>query len=50
MAKKLISIVTPVYNEEDNIAFYYTRIKAAIASLQDRYDFEIVLTDNASIR
>lgn len=49
MAKKLISIVTPVYNEEDNIDFYYTRIKAAIAPLQDHYDFEIVLTDNASI-
>ncbi|MEJ2406129.1 MAG: glycosyltransferase family 2 protein [Candidatus Thiodiazotropha sp.] len=48
MTKKLISIVTPVFNEEDNIHYYFTRMQDAIRPLQDRYDFEIVLTDNAS--
>ena len=48
MTKKLISIVTPVYNEEENIHFYYNGITKAFEPLQDSYDFEIVLTDNGS--
>jgi len=45
--KDLISIVTPCFNEEDNILELYTRISAAIAPIT-RYDFEIIVIDNAS--
>lgn len=47
MTKKLISIVTPSYNESDNVAELYRRIKDSIVKI-DRYSFEIIFIDNAS--
>lgn len=47
--KKLISIITPVYNEEKTIDRYYAEITAEIDKLSDKYAFEIILTDNCSI-
>ncbi len=47
MAKPLISIVTPTYNEEENVNELYLRITAAIHSL-NQYQFEILFIDNAS--
>lgn len=44
--KKLISIVTPCYNEEDNIDELYRRIVAVMATLP--YDYEHICIDNAS--
>ncbi|MHC1712838.1 MAG: glycosyltransferase family 2 protein [Solidesulfovibrio sp.] len=46
--KKMISIVTPVYNEEENIAFYYEGMTKVLDTYQEQYDFEFVLTDNGS--
>lgn len=45
--KPLISIVTPCYNEEENISELYTRITKVISSLT-QYEFEILLIDNSS--
>lgn len=45
--KPLISIVTPCYNEEENISELYARITKAIESLS-KYQFEILFIDNAS--
>lgn len=47
MTKKLISIVTPTYNEIDNIELLLNRIRDIIAPL-DQYDFEILVIDNCS--
>ena len=47
-ARPLISIVVPVYNEEPNIAPFYTAISALAKSLAAGYDFEFVFTDNHS--
>lgn len=44
--KKLISIVTPCYNEEDNIQELYQRV-AAVMSAQP-YDYEHICIDNCS--
>lgn len=44
--KKLISIVTPCYNEEDNIEELYQRV-AAVMSAQP-YDYEHICIDNCS--
>lgn len=43
---KLISIVVPVYNEEDNIQHFYEAVCAAMAPLD--YDFELVFVDDGS--
>ncbi len=44
--RKLISIVTPCYNEEENIDELYQRIVAVMATLP--YDYEHICIDNAS--
>lgn len=43
---KLISIVTPCYNEEDNIQELYERISAVMA--EQPYDYEHICIDNSS--
>lgn len=44
--KKLISIVTPCYNEEDNIEELYQRVAAVMAT--QPYDYEHICIDNCS--
>lgn len=46
LKKKLISIVTPCYNEEENIDELYQRIVSVMATLP--YDYEHICIDNAS--
>ena len=47
MAKKKISIVTPCYNEEENIRDLYERVKKVMSSLEE-YSYEHIFIDNAS--
>lgn len=47
MAMKLISIVTPCFNEQENIQEIYERIRKAMSSLAG-YDYEHIFIDNAS--
>lgn len=44
---KLISIVTPCYNEQDNIMEIYQQIKSICSDYQE-YEYEHVFIDNAS--
>jgi len=44
---KLISIVTPCYNEEGNVDELYTRIRDQMATVP-QYDYEHIFIDNAS--
>lgn len=46
--KKKISIVCPVYNEEEAIPLFYNRLKAVIQEMHQKYDFEVIFTNNAS--
>ena len=46
--KPLISIVTPCYNEEQNVEIHYDRVCKAIAPFTNKYDFEHIYTDNVS--
>src|SRR5271167_2605324 len=46
--RKLVSIVCPVYNEEQSIPILYERLQKAIAEYRDRFDFELLFTNNAS--
>lgn len=48
MNKKLISLVIPVFNEEENISACYRQVMSAIECLKDRYEFEFIFTDNHS--
>ncbi len=45
---KTISIIIPVYDEELNIRKAYNRVTETMKSLADRYDYEIIFTDNHS--
>ncbi len=45
---RLISIVIPVYHEEENIDPLYERICGVINPMRGTYDFEILFTDNHS--
>lgn len=45
--KKLISIVTPCYNEEENIEELHTQVAQVMSELPE-YDFEHIYIDNAS--
>ena len=47
MSTKLISVVTPCYNEEANVRELYERIKAVFAGLP-AYRYEHIFIDNAS--
>lgn len=44
---KLISIITPCYNEEENVAELYNRVKQVMADLPG-YAYEHIFIDNAS--
>ncbi|MDD5218262.1 MAG: glycosyltransferase family 2 protein [Candidatus Omnitrophica bacterium] len=46
--KPVISIVTPVYNEEENVAVFYAAVKKELDQIADEYDYEFVFTDNRS--
>lgn len=46
--KKLISIVTPCYNEEENVGLLYDKVKEVFTLILDRYDYEHIFIDNAS--
>ncbi len=48
MKRKLISIVTPCYNEQDNISDCYEAVKNVFLTLLPEYDFEHIFCDNAS--
>jgi len=45
---KLISLLIPCYNEDDNIDELYRRISAVVDGLKE-YNFEFIFIDNASI-
>lgn len=42
----MISIVSPIYNEENNIVELYERIKAALGGINEK--FELILVENGS--
>jgi dolichol-phosphate mannosyltransferase len=46
--KKLISIISPCYNESENVAEIYQRVQKVMDELSE-YDFEYIFIDNASI-
>ncbi len=46
--KKCISIVVPVFNEEDNVLSLYNTVTEVMSSLSDNYDYELIFTDNHS--
>lgn len=46
--KKLISIVSPAYNEEKNIAPLVDRVVRVMKSLSPKYDYEYFLVDDGS--
>jgi dolichol-phosphate mannosyltransferase len=47
MNKKIITIVSPTYNEEENVLLFYFRVSEVIKNISN-YQFEFLFIDNAS--
>lgn len=47
--KPVVSIICPVYNEERAIPPFHRRLTNAISQLSERYEFELIFTNNKSI-
>ena len=47
-AKKLLSVVTPCYNEEASIVHCYETVRDIVAKELPEYDYEHIIADNAS--
>jgi dolichol-phosphate mannosyltransferase len=43
-----ISVLVPVYNEENNINLFYYRIMKVLNKFNENYNYEIIFSDNAS--
>ena len=48
MNKRLISIVSPCFNEEANIEPFYKEVKDIFQTLSEKYDYEHIFIDNSS--
>lgn len=48
MKKKLISIIVPAYNEQDNVDELASRLQAVFA-VNAQYDFEAIIVENGSL-
>ncbi|MBQ2219554.1 MAG: glycosyltransferase family 2 protein, partial [Elusimicrobia bacterium] len=46
--KKLISVVSSAFNEQDNIENLCEQVKQACEAIQDNYDYEQIIIDNGS--
>src|SRR6184192_1052335 len=46
--RKLVTIITPVYNEEKTVRHCYEEVRRLFESLADRYDYEHLFADNCS--
>lgn len=45
---KKICIICPIFNEEDSISIFYGRIITVINKYNNKYNFELVFSDNSS--
>lgn len=45
---KLISIIIPVYNEEENIPLIYDKLLEILNGLHGKYDYEVIFVDDGS--
>jgi len=48
MNRTLVSIISPVFNEEDVIERFFERVMKSIAPLNKTYEFEIILVNDGS--
>ncbi len=48
MDKKMVSIIVPCYNEEDNIGQLYSALTEQLEKVKEKYTYEIIFADNGS--
>ena len=46
--KPLLTIICPVYNEEACIPLFFDRLISVLDTVKDKYEFELIFTNNAS--
>jgi polyisoprenyl-phosphate glycosyltransferase len=48
MSKALLTVLCPVFNEQQTIPLFYQRMKPVLMGLKDRYDTNLIFLDNGS--
>ena len=48
MVKKKFNIISPVFNEADNLEAFFSKIKEVKTNLEKDYDVTLVLVDDGS--
>lgn len=48
MKKKLVCIITPVFNEQSVLPFFFERMSLVMDGLAGRYDFKVIFIDDGS--
>ena len=46
---KLVSVIIPAYNEQDNIPLIYQKIKEVFLPIKGNYEYEIIFVDDGSV-
>lgn len=46
--RKKVTLLVPAYNEQEVLPLFYKRVKAVMAPLEDRYDFELLFVNDGS--
>ena len=46
--RPLVSVISPVFNEEEIIEKFYSELTRVVDGITDQYDFEFLFTDNCS--
>ena len=49
MSKKLISIIIPVFNEEENIPKIYAELMKVFTGIRKKYNYEVIFVDDGSL-
>lgn len=45
---KKISVIVPMYNEEENVKKFYNETQTVLQKIQDKYDYEMIFIDDGS--
>src|ERR1700688_132195 len=46
--KLMVTIICPVFNEQECVPLFFARLKSSLSELREAYDLELIFTNNCS--